>query len=580
MPATASIEDAPEITPQVLHLRDLLKWVRQGRVRVPNFQRDFIWDRGRMLNLFDSIRKQYPIGTLLFWDTSKPRPMSDHLGPLKMPDFSAGKLLIMDGQQRITTLAGVLLFDEMEHSAADDQDPRRWQVWYDAASNNFFHFNDDDPPPSAVRVSELMGTKGLYSAAQRIMRDVPVDSDREIWVSRIEAVSAALGAYRLPLVIFATESLRLAVESFTRLNRAGQSMGADEMFSALTYEADDNMEQFRLSAHIDSILQEIARAGFGEVDRVVVLRVVLLSVGLDPFRTEWDKLAKDTQEASAKQLPDAIKEARRGLLEAIKFLCAEGIHNSRLLPYSMQLVGLAAFFGQRKEPPTEGQERLLRRWLWVSAFTEGFGGLNPSRILLQLKALHNEIPHQDDPTLVDGIDLDAHAHPFPERHDHRSARVRALLCVMLREGTIRPNGETMSPKEMAEEVLERGPDSLARVCFRVENRGKAPLISSPANRVFDVDRGRPAKKWLVALSPLTRNEIIRAHYISDEAYHALVSGDHRAFVEERTKTLMALEGRFMKEKNVRPPKSDEAAPSAIDVEDQVPFSESADIDAS
>jgi len=55
--------------------------------------------------------------------------------------------------------------------------------------------------------------------------------ERNAWVGRIETVSAALGAYRLPLVIFATESLRLAVESFTRLNRAGQSMGADEMFS-------------------------------------------------------------------------------------------------------------------------------------------------------------------------------------------------------------------------------------------------------------------------------------------------------------------------------------------------------------
>src|ERR1017187_2183911 len=138
----------------------------------------------------------------------------------------------------------------------------------------------------------------------------------------------------------------------------------------------------------------------------------------------------------------------------------------------MQLVGLAAFFGRRNEPATEGQERLLRRWLWVSAFTEGFGGLNPSRILLQLKDLHNEIPHQDDPTVVDGIDLDAHAHPFPERHDHSSAWVRALLCVMLRAATLRPNGEEITPEKMAEEVLERVPDSLARVCSRVEKRGK------------------------------------------------------------------------------------------------------------
>lgn len=583
MTANGSIEEAPEITPQVLHLRDLLKWVRQGRVRVPNFQRDFTWDRGRMLDLFDSIRRQYPIGTLLFWESAKARPMSPILGPLSLPEFQGGKLLIMDGQQRLTTLAGVLLFDELEHSSAEDRDPKRWQVWYDADSDNFSHFDNDDSPPSAVKVSELMGTKGLYSAAQRIMTASGIAADpalRDAWVGRIETVSAALGAYRLPLVIFATESLRLVVESFTRLNRAGQSMGADEMFSALTYEAIDDTESFRLSKHIDSILAEIARTGFGEIERVTVLYLVLLAVGLDPFRTEWDQLAKDTQKHSAARLPEAIAEARHGLLNGIDFLRAEGIFNRRLLPYSMQLVGLAAFFGKRREPATEGQRRLLRRWLWVSAFTEGFGGLNPSRIRLQLSDLYNEIPNQDEPTAVDGIDLDAQAHPFPERHDMRSARVRALLCVMLRAATLRPNGEPVTPEQMAEEVLERGPDSLVKVCSRVENRGKVALSSSPANRVFDVVKGQQARKWLAALGPLTQSDILHSHYISEDAWHALVKGDHRAFVEERTRTLMALERDFMAEKGVVPPKSDQAAPSAIDVEDQVPLSESEDVETS
>ena len=301
---------------------------------------------------------------------------------------------------------------------------------------------------------------------------------------------------------------------------------------------------------------------------------------MDPFRTDWDQLAKETQKQSAAKLPEAITEARTGLLGAVEFLRAEGIRNRRLLPYSMQLVGLAAFFEQRKEPPTPAQARLLRRWLWVSAFTEGFGGLNPSRILLQLKDLHKVISHQDNPVIVDGIDLEAHAHPFPERHDHRSARVRALLCVMLRASTLRPDGEEVSPDKMAEEVLERGPNSLARVCLQVENRAKAKLMSSPANRVFDVDkktRGQ-AKKWLLALDPDRRRAVLLSHHISEDAWQALVDGDNRTFVEERIKTLMALEREFMKEKGVSPPKSDQPAPSAIDIEDQVPLSESSDLE--
>jgi hypothetical protein len=130
---------------------------------------------------------------------------------------------------------------------------------------------------------------------------------------------------------------------------------------------------------------------------------------------------------------------------------------------------------------------------------------------------------------------------------------------------------------MAEEILERGPNAMARVCLRVVNRGKAPLMSSPANRVFDVDRERQAKKWLVALDPVAQKDVLLSHHISEAAWQALVAGDHRKFVEERTNTLMRLERDFMEEKGVKPPKSDQAAPSAIDVEDQVPLSDEDDL---
>jgi len=576
------VEDAPEITPQVLHLRDLLKWVKQGRVRVPNFQRDFTWDRVRMLSLFDSIRKQYPIGTLLFWESTKNRPMLDQLGPLTLPDYAGGKLLILDGQQRLTTLAGVLLFDEMLRDLSNASDPDRWKIWYDAESDDFCYF-ETPAPLSAVRVADLMGTKGLYGAAQKIMT-APKDDlfeMRDQWVSRLESVSAALGAYRLPLVIFATDSLRLAVESFTRLNRSGQPMGADEMFSALTYEADDDQEYFRLSKHIDSILAAVARTGFGQIDRVVVLRVVLLAAELDPFRTEWDELASDTQKHAAAKLPAAIKEAEAGILRAVTFLQEQGIFNSRLLPYSMQLVGLATFFGRCGDTCTVDQRSLLVRWLWVNGFNEGFGALNSSRIFKQLKDLRDVVPYENSPTTVDGIDLDAPAHPFPERHDHRSARVRALLCVMLRNPILKSNGEEIAPEEMAVEILQRGPEAMARVCARVENRGKISLGSSPANRIFDVAKERgQAKGWLLETSkkaPGIFRDILKSHHISDAAWDALLRNDNANFVERRMETLMELEREFMKEKGVVPPSSNEAGSNAIDIEDQVPLSEDNDI---
>jgi len=46
-------DDGPEISPSVVFLFDLLKWVRQGRIRVPAFQRAYVWSRANMLDLFD-----------------------------------------------------------------------------------------------------------------------------------------------------------------------------------------------------------------------------------------------------------------------------------------------------------------------------------------------------------------------------------------------------------------------------------------------------------------------------------------------------------------------------------------------
>ena len=57
-----------------------------------------------------------------------------------------------------------------------------------------------------------------------------------------------------------------------------------------------------------------------------------------------------------------------------------------------------------------------------------------------------------------------------------------------------------------------------------------------------------------------------------------MDGDHARFVTKRAQTLMALERAFMAEKGVKPPISDQAAASAIDVEDQAPLSETASID--
>jgi len=588
---TSITEHGPEILPQVIHLSDLLKWVRQGRVRIPNFQRDFVWDRQRMLDLFDSIRKQYPIGTLLFWKPTQPRPMRDHIGPLKIPKTTGDILLVLDGQQRLTTLAGVLLRGDPDlkdegFPRSDDRDPERWDVCFDAAGEGGGVFVHPDPrsapPDSYVRLPEMLSTLGILEAGERFLqpsdeskKDVAERFDvteRRRWVLRLQEAAQALQSYRVPVVEFSTDSLQLAVESFTRLNRQGRTVGPDEMFSALTYEASSGeQEQFHLSRSIDQLRKALDRRGFGPVERVVILRAVLAAADLDPYRTEWDRLGQELRSKTRSKLPDAVEEARGGLLNAVEFLVSEQIYNSRMLPYSMQLVALSAFFG-RCPAPTSEQKKLLRRFLWASAFSGWFGRGNPARVRKLIEELRDQVPRDRSPTGLAELDLDAPADPFPDRYDLRSARVRALVCAMLREGVRKSDGTLMSAKEVSEEILTKGPSAFSLLCSSVQRR---ELRVSPANRVFDVKpevRGQ-ARNWIIDIDQELRDKVLQSHHIAPNSFGLLSDRHHDEFVAQRLETLVEYERRFMAEKGVEPPDSREPGDTVLDVDEQAPLSD-------
>jgi len=83
----------------------LLEDIAIGEIGLPDIQRPFVWDTTRVRDLFDSMYRGYPVGTLLFWENGYP---GEHRtigvdGKQKVPN-----LLIVDGQQRLTALYAVM----------------------------------------------------------------------------------------------------------------------------------------------------------------------------------------------------------------------------------------------------------------------------------------------------------------------------------------------------------------------------------------------------------------------------------------------------------------------------------------
>ena len=86
-------------------IETLLTWVKSGEIAIPEIQRPFVWDATKVRNLLDSLYQGYPVGYLISWRNPTIK--------LKDGSPSAGKRILIDGQQRVTALMAALLGKEV-----------------------------------------------------------------------------------------------------------------------------------------------------------------------------------------------------------------------------------------------------------------------------------------------------------------------------------------------------------------------------------------------------------------------------------------------------------------------------------
>jgi hypothetical protein len=82
-------------------IETLLAWVKSGEIAIPEIQRPFVWEATKVRNLLDSLYRGYPVGYLIAWKNPTVK--------LKDGTSSAGKRVLIDGQQRVTALMAALL---------------------------------------------------------------------------------------------------------------------------------------------------------------------------------------------------------------------------------------------------------------------------------------------------------------------------------------------------------------------------------------------------------------------------------------------------------------------------------------
>ncbi|MGL5830116.1 MAG: DUF262 domain-containing protein [Angustibacter sp.] len=533
-----------EVRPEVVFLYELLEELTSGRIRIPRFQREYVWRRDQMTDLLDSVHKQYPVGSLLVWETDEPIATLETLGPfanVAQDGKSVGYLL--DGHQRLMTLSAALIGESGDIRRTDGPDSK-WRLYWNLEGGGFQHSRKNGPTEKLFPMTALLDTLSFFSETEKL-RGAPGGAAS---ISDLSQLARTFQSYRIPVIRIKKTELSEAVEIFARLNSKGQSMTADQMVSALTYQQDNNGGIFSLAGAIDHLMDLLGRRGFADVDRTTVLRAVLANLDEDIYKTDWTKFTSGRRAELQTRLEGVEERTRASLDKALNFLNAEGVLIGRLLPYGLQLVLLSAFF-DRQPDPSPSQLHILRTWFWASSFSAWFGGANPSRATALLREFREDLANAEGGVgSLRNFDLAAVPLPFPSNFDMRSARTRVLLLVMLDAGLRDAEGDYTA--YVVSRLAEIGPPSVGNIFYGLPKE----IVSSPANRMF-CPRGHGAGRlapWLISAADSGDHLALETAAVDQDALVALKSGDKEAFIRERERTLQTLERAFQQKKGLVP----------------------------
>jgi hypothetical protein len=319
---------------QTLKVEDLLRRLKDGSIRVPTFQRGLKWKREDNRLFFDSLVKGYPVGSLLMWVRDEPAGRVT-LGPFEVDAIAQHNAWrVIDGQQRLTALAGGLL---SETSSSD------------------FRFVVDIDSLEIASPRKLTDTQVPLSILADTEKLLPwLYKNPKVDVGKATRLSKAVREYPLSAAVLTADDQGFVEEVFTRLNERGKRLTRAEVFKA---------SQHRSAAGrgLEAAIAVGKELKFGSLDESNVLRALKALNGHDPLSD-----AKQFSDESAERLVAGAKEA-------VILLKATGVPTAELLPYSLPMGVLIAFLAKHSNV-TPRTRVLLEYWFWRATLSFSMKG--------------------------------------------------------------------------------------------------------------------------------------------------------------------------------------------------------------
>lgn len=528
--AGAAIQSrAPE--PSVDRIEELAGRILKGDILLPKFQRDFVWEKTQILDLLDSIVKNYPVGSILLWRSREQLRSERSIADLEIAEtqFDYPVNYLLDGQQRLSTICGALHW----HGS----DPKsRWNLAYDLRERRFFHLETlDNPPPHQMRLNRIPNPASYFLHAAGLDA---LGADAETLKANANELFTRFKDYKVATVTLHEMSIQAVAPIFERINSRGTALTIVDLMRAATWS-----EEFDLIDEITSITERLNDKDYGGIEKKTILRSISAAAGGGFSESSIDNLRKH----DADRLKQAVKTTGEAYCRSVDFLCTDlHVPNDRLLPYANQLVVLSEAFRLIKNP-TAVQLDELRRWFWRTAISGYFGGWNTGNMASDQDAVRKfaagETPHIDTAAIAPGRAIWT-SREFRSNVAH--AKILILLLSFSRPidlltgqkidtaGALSQSNNKefhhFFPKDYlknSKKVSPRRANVLANFIMLTAASNKLITNRAPSDYLKQVEEALSGRL----------EEALSSNLISETAFRAALSDDYEGFLDARSATI-------------------------------------------
>lgn len=402
-------------------ISELMISINKGAIQLPDFQRGWVWEDGRIKALIASITNNYPVGAAMFLEYGNDNIRFKYrvIEGVTATDVIPTEL-ILDGQQRLTSIYSSLYSRNAVHTRTD-KGKKIFRYYYIDIKKAC--------DPNCDRVDAIFSVPETRIITSNFGRDIELDlSDRtkefenkmfplnlildfpeeQNWQNEYYAfynynqeiikeftefnkkIIMQTLQYKIPVISLGKDTPKEAVcQVFENVNTGGVSLTVFELVTAIfamdDFELRKDWEERKAKYFDGDLLSCITATDF-------LTACTLLSTYKKGGTVSCKK--KDVLNLSLKDYNNFADALSEGFVEAGKILQEERVFSNKDLPYSTQLIPLAALctlLSNGNRIKVTNIKNKIRQWYWCGVFGELYGGANETRYVNDVVGVMNWI---------------------------------------------------------------------------------------------------------------------------------------------------------------------------------------------